>query len=188
MNEASDAELWKRAASGSEAAFGVLFQRHASTVYDSCFRRRGNWSEAEDLAAAVFLEAWRRRHEVRPNGESIRPWLLGVATNLLRNDVRSRRRRRTALDRLARLEDGPANRFEDEVAARLDDQRRMTQIRHQLAKLPTGQQDVVALVMWSALSHQEAAIALDVPLGTIKSRLSRARRALRDLPTPADTS
>lgn len=89
MEERSDAELWRDAASGSDATFEALFHRHASAVYNYCFRRVGNWSTAEDLMAATFLEAWRRREEIRLSHESLRPWLLGVATNLIRNDRRS---------------------------------------------------------------------------------------------------
>src|SRR5918992_1750206 len=100
MEAASDRELWAQAASGSDAAFGMLFERHASAVYNYCFRRVGNWSAAEDLTSATFLEAWRRRDQVRPTRDSLRPWLLGVATNLLRNDIRSRRRREAALQRV----------------------------------------------------------------------------------------
>ena len=181
MDEPSDADLWRQAASGSDAAFGALFERHASAVYNYCFRRVANWAAAEDLMAATFLEAWRRRDEVQLTRESIRPWLLGVATNLIRNDWRSRRRRDAALRRVALTTltsiDGPA----DEIAAKLEDERRMKELLHQLSLIPTDQQEVIALVLWSELSYEEAATTLGVPIGTIKSRLSRARRRLMEL-------
>ena len=56
-----DSSLWSRAQTGDEQAFGILFERHAQTIYNYCFRRVGEWSAAEDLVSIVFLEAWRRR-------------------------------------------------------------------------------------------------------------------------------
>ncbi|HVF52354.1 MAG TPA: RNA polymerase sigma factor [Actinomycetota bacterium] len=179
--EELDRDLWDQAAAGSDAAFATLFERHASSVYNYCFRRRGNWAEAEDLTSATFLEAWRRRDEVLLANDSIRPWLLGVATNLFRNDIRSRRRRETALQRLAVIEERPQDGLADDVAGRIDDERRMKAVLEQLKKLPPEHQEVVALVVWSELTYEEAAIALGVPAGTVKSRLSRARRGLMEL-------
>jgi DNA-directed RNA polymerase specialized sigma24 family protein len=63
----------------------TLFERHAHGVYNHCFRRTASWADAEEITSAVFAEAWRRRHEVRPVHESARPWLLGVANNLPRS-------------------------------------------------------------------------------------------------------
>jgi RNA polymerase sigma factor (sigma-70 family) len=100
----SDVELWDRAVGGDPEGFGQLFERHARSVYNHCFRRTASWADAEELTSAVFVEAWRRRHDLRPIGESARPWLLGVANNLLRNHRRSLRRHRAALARLP----GPA--------------------------------------------------------------------------------
>jgi RNA polymerase sigma-70 factor, ECF subfamily len=85
VEEPSDVELWDRAVDGDPGAFGVLFERHARGVYNHCFRRTASWADAEELTSTVFVEAWRRRREVRPIGSSARPWLLGVANNLLRN-------------------------------------------------------------------------------------------------------
>jgi RNA polymerase sigma factor (sigma-70 family) len=182
--EPLDQELWDQVAAGSVDAFGVLFERHASAVYNYCFRRRGNWAEAEDLTSATFLEAWRRRQEVLLTSDSVRPWLLGVATNLLRNDIRSRRRRDNALMKLGGVSDRPLDALADDVAGRVDDQRKMKELLGHLGRLPVEQQEVVALVLWSELSYDEAAVALNVPVGTVKSRLSRARRALVE-PDPA---
>src|SRR5437763_15867621 len=107
MDELTDAALWQRAAEGDTQAFGTIFERHAGTVYNYCFRRTGNWSQAEELTAIVFLEAWRRRGQVVPERDEAIPWLLGVATNVLRNLRRSKRRHRAALERL-RGEHAPA--------------------------------------------------------------------------------
>jgi RNA polymerase sigma-70 factor (ECF subfamily) len=181
MEESSDIDLWHQTALGSEASFSMLFERHASAVYNYCFRRVANWATAEDLMSATFLEAWRRRDEVEMTRGSVRPWLLGVATNLMRNDWRSTRRREAAMKRVALTTpmstDGPA----DEVAERIDDERRMSELSQALSRLPIEQQEVVALVLWTELSYDDAAIALGVPVGTVKSRLSRARHSLKEL-------
>jgi DNA-directed RNA polymerase specialized sigma24 family protein len=95
----SDAVLWQEAASGRRESFGLLFDRHAGAVYTYLFRRTADWSVAEDLTAAVFLQAWRRRSQVTFDGDSALPWLLGVARLLLRNSVRARVRYRAALSR-----------------------------------------------------------------------------------------
>jgi RNA polymerase sigma-70 factor (ECF subfamily) len=73
MLESSDAELWRRAAGGDAETFGVLFERHARAIYNFCFRRTGDWSMAEDLMSATFLQAWRRRTDARLADETVLP-------------------------------------------------------------------------------------------------------------------
>jgi RNA polymerase sigma factor (sigma-70 family) len=178
-DEASDTELWDLAVAGDHHKFGLLFERHARSVYNHCFRRTASWSDAEELMSAVFVEAWRRRGDVRPIGESARPWLLGVANNLLRNHRRSRRRYRAALGRLPdpRHQPDPA----DDVAGRLADEQQMREVLALVEQLPRRDQEVLALCAWSELSYQEAATVLDVPVGTVRSRLARARARLAEL-------
>jgi RNA polymerase sigma factor (sigma-70 family) len=181
MNEmvktASDWELWTRTADGEPAAFGLLFERHGRAVYNYCFRRTADWAAAEDLTSVVFLEAWRRRKEVRPHGESLLPWLYGVATNVLRNRSRSVRRHRAALERIPSAHEPD---FADGVADRLADAEQMRHVLAAIRVLPKRDREVLALCVWSELTYEEAAIALDLPVGTVRSRLSRARSRLRD--------
>jgi RNA polymerase sigma factor (sigma-70 family) len=181
MGQATDAELWRRAVQGEPDAFGALFERHARSVYNYLFRRTADWSAAEDLTSIVFLEAWRRRRDVHLERELALPWLLGVATNVLRNRRRSQWRHRAALERLPR-ERGED--FADDADARLDDERRMRVVLRSVARLPKREQDVIALRVWADLSYEEAALALGVPIGTVRSRLSRARGRLRELAGP----
>jgi RNA polymerase sigma factor (sigma-70 family) len=178
MGQATDAELWQRAVGGEPDAFGVLFERHAKPVYNYLFRRTADWSLAEDLTSVVFLEAWRRRRDVRLHGDLALPWLLGVATNVLRNRRRSQWRYRAALQRLPN-ECGVD--FSDDADARVDDERRMRSVLRSLAGLPKRDQEVLALCAWADLSYEEAALALDLPVGTVRSRLSRARARMREL-------
>jgi len=179
MPDPTDQDLLARAAAGEPEAFGMLFERHARSIYNFCFRRTADWTAAEDLTSAVFLAAWRRRVEVRPSGDSLLPWLYGVAANQLRNHARSARRLRAAL---ARVESpGSVADFADEVEQRLDDEARMRRILRFLGILPVHELDVLSLCSWQGLSYEEAAMALDVPVGTVRSRLSRARARLREL-------
>ncbi|MFG2040290.1 RNA polymerase sigma factor [Dactylosporangium sp. NPDC048998] len=166
-------------------AFGDLFRRHARAVYNHCFRRLASWSAAEDATSIVFLEAWRRRRDALTDaGGSLLPWLLGIATNVTRNQQRAARRYATALYRLPEPAGEPDH--ADDVAARLDDERRMRAALELLSRLGRDEQDVVALVLLSGLTYQQAGLALGVPEGTVASRLGRARARLRALrPAPS---
>ena len=176
--EPEDSNLWSRARAGDADAFGLLFERHAKAIYNYCFRRTGSWDTAEDLLSIVFLEAWRRRRQELPPGKVL-PWLYGIATNVVRNRRRSERRYRAALSRVPAPR--PEAGFESDVDARLDDERRMKDALTLLARLPGREQDVLVLCAWSGLSYEDAALALGLPVGTVRSRLSRARQRLREL-------
>ena len=175
--EPDDGALWARARLGDATAFGVLFERHADTIYNYCFRRIGDWTSAEDLLSVVFLEAWRRRDkELAP--DKVLPWLYGIATNVVRNQRRSRRRYSAALQRLPRPRAEDAT---DGVDDHLDDERHMKHVLTLLARVPQREQDVFVLCAWFDLSYDDAAAALQIPVGTVRSRLSRARARLREL-------
>jgi RNA polymerase sigma factor (sigma-70 family) len=176
----SDAQLWGRIAEGDTEAFGDLYERHARVLYNFCFRRTANWAQAEDLVSEVFLVAWRRRGDVQlatESGESL-PWLLGVAVNVLRNSARSRRRADHAL---RRLNGSVTEDFSDELVTRLGDEDQMRKVLQVVERLQPQEQDVLALCAWAGLTYEEGAVALGVPVGTVRSRLSRAREHLREL-------
>ena len=181
MGESSDGltdfELWQRVTRHDGAAFGVLFERHVDAVYNHCFRRTASWSTAEDLASIVWLEAWRRRKDVHIHNDSILPWLLATANNCLRNFNRSQRRNRRFLDRLPTTQ--PSIDFGDETAQRIDDYERMARVLSAVSDLRIEEQEVVALCDWASLSYEAAAVAIGKPVGTVKSRLSRAHEHLR---------
>ena len=181
VTELTDQELWQQALGGDADGFGLLFERHARAVYNLCFRRTGSWSLAEDLTSDVFLHAWRRRSDVvfTTEGERVLPWLLGVALNLMRNSRRSNRRATAAIARL----DPTASEadFSDEVVGRLADERQMRDVLAVFEQLPVQEQEVLSLCAWSGLNYEDSALALGVPVGTVRSRLSRARSHLREL-------
>lgn len=178
MGDVDDESLWARA-HDSPTAFGELYERHADSVYNHCFRRTGSWSIAQDLTSTVFLDAWRRRREVRLVGDSILPWLLAVANNAIRNSARSRRRYLRLLERLP-AEDKVADHSEDAVA-RIDSERRMQRVLVAFGHLTAAEQDVLSLCGWAGLSYEDAAAALGIPVGTVRSRLSRSREKLGHL-------
>lgn len=179
----SDADLWIRVTAHDGEAFAVLFDRHANKIYNHCFRRSADWSMAEDLTSVVFLEAWRKRRQVRLHDESVLPWLLAVANNCLRNAERSHRRYHRLLSKLPKPEDAPT--FDAQTSARVDDEVAMRGVLVVLRQLNIEDQEVIALCDWSGLSYEEAATSLGIPVGTVKSRLSRARTRLRARMDPA---
>ena len=168
--------LRERARGGDADAFGELFDSCAKAVYNHAFRLVGDWSAAEDVMAQTFLEAWRSRERIASGGGSLRPWLLGIATNLARGHRRASRRQVAALLRMAPPPDTPD--FSDEVTGRLDDANRIAALHQSLHRLRTDEFEVLALCAWSDLSYAETAEALGVPVGTVRSRLSRARAKL----------
>src|SRR3954447_4602238 len=163
----------------SAEGFADLFEAHAEAIYNFVFRRTGDWSVAEDLTSVVFLQAWRRRERVDLVTLPALPWLYGVATNVLRNQRRTLRRHRAALARVPAPQ--PEDDESDDVAGRIDDQRRMQAVLETFERLPRADQDVLSLCVWQELSYDEAALALGVPVGTVRSRLSRARGRLEGL-------
>lgn len=160
------------------ASFGQLFDRHAQAVYAFCARRTADLGLAEDLTSITFLEAWRHRHRA-PLTEADRalPWLLGVANNVVRNARRTQRRYRGVLDRLPVPSVVPA--AEDQAVSRSVTEARLRAVLDAIAALSRSEQEVVVLVLWSDLSYEEAASALGIPVGTVRSRLSRARSKLQ---------
>lgn len=179
FDELTDRELWRQTLAGERNAFGALFARHANAVNVYCFRRVASWSAAEDLVSVVFLEAWRSRDRLTVEGESALPLLYGIALRVTAKHHRSLIRYRAALHRLPESlhEPDPA----DDIAARIDDERRMRAVRELLSVLPRWERDVVELCVFAELDYAAAAVALGVPIGTVRSRLSRARARLSAL-------
>lgn len=174
--DTSDRELVEELRSGSGHALGELFDRHADRIYTFCFRRTASWATAEDATSMVFLQAWRSRGRAEAYDDAALPWLYGIATNVCRNLTRSQRRHAAALGRLPRPTPGADH--ADEVGDRVDSERAMARIAEEMAGLPERDREVIALVVWSGLSYEQAARALGVPVGTVRSRLARARTRL----------
>ncbi|TVZ01773.1 RNA polymerase sigma factor [Trebonia kvetii] len=168
-----------RVRDGDPDAFGALFDNHSRAVYNLAFRLTGSWVEAEEVVSLTFLEAWRLRARVELDGESLRPWLLGITVNVVRNFSRAARRHKAAMARLP--EPAAVPDFADEIAERIDDTARLAALRAAFGRLRPAEQEVIALCVWAGLDYAAAAEALDVPIGTVRSRLHRARGKLRQM-------
>jgi RNA polymerase sigma factor (sigma-70 family) len=173
----TDADLWERATTGESAAFGEIFDRHSRAIYNHCFRKTSSWSTAEDLTSVVFLETWRRRETVRLHDDSALPWLFGVANNVVRGHRRSARRYLGAISRMSPPDPVPDH--ADSVIDDLRDEQRMTEVRTAMSQMRRVDREVFELCVWAGLNHVQAAAALGVAVGTVKSRLARARGRLR---------
>jgi RNA polymerase sigma factor (sigma-70 family) len=157
--------------------FDRLYREHGEAIFRFCLRRTGDRALADDLRSAVFYEAWRRRHDVDLVTRAALPWLYGVAVNVLRNHARSVKRRNAAFQRLP--PPGPELDFADEVPDRLYARERARAAVALVERLPAGERAVVVLCMLEGLTYRAAASALDLPVGTVRSRLSRARARMR---------
>jgi RNA polymerase sigma-70 factor, ECF subfamily len=171
--------LRARIRAGDRAAFADLYDQYARAVYSHALRLTGNWSEAEEAMSETFLAAWRTRKTVEPEGGSLKPWLLGIATHKAHNANRGLRRRLSFLARYP--PPPPVEDFAEETAGRIDDARRLAVVHDALRRLRRRDREVLALCVAAGLDYQQAAEALGVPVGTVRSRLSRARARLARL-------
>jgi RNA polymerase sigma factor (sigma-70 family) len=156
--------------------FAELYDRHAVAVYRFAARRLGA-HVAEDVVAETFTVAFRRRERYDPSYPDARPWLFGIAVTLIGRHRRSEIRMFRAL---ARSSTPPLSITEtDAVDERLTAAATGRALAEAIAELPADQRDVLLLAAWADLSYEEIAVALRVPIGTVRSRLSRARRRVR---------
>lgn len=160
--------------------FEAAFREHFAPVHRFIARRVGK-ALADDLAAEVFATAYRRRAAYLPERGSLRSWLYGIAANVVRRHWRDEQQlleldARVARDGLGLL---PAAQFADAADERLIAATLAPTIARALAALSRQQREVLLLYVWADLSHEEIATALGIALGTARSRLSRARAALR---------
>ena len=171
----SDAELIA-ASLDRPAEFEGLFVRHGPTIHRYLARRVGS-DGADDLVADVFLAAFRGRSRHNPESASARPWLFGIAANLLAQHRRDEARHWRLLASVVPAVDAPDHAADTD--ARVSAQAGRSHLIAGLLDLARGDRDVLLLLAWEQLSYDEMAIVLGVPIGTIRSRLSRARRKLR---------
>ena len=174
-DELDDADLWELSGSDREA-FGEIFRRHARAVFAVCYWRTGDAAMAEDVTSVVFLEAWRRRDLVVLEQRSALPWLLGVANHTSRNATRSLRRYTQAIKRLDGHREPP---IDDGVIDRIDAETSLKMVNEIVRDMSDQEREIVLLVFWSGLSYEAASVALGVPVGTVRSRVSRTRRKLQ---------
>lgn len=158
--------------------FAALYDRYAAELYRYAYQRVGEQT-AEDLVADTFLAAFQQRASYDLSRGAPRPWLYGILTRKLARHYRTEKARYRAVARSAPevAVDGPADRVADQVTA----WRLRAPLAEALGRLSVGDRDVLLLVAWCGFSYDEVAVALGIPVGTVRSRLHRARRKVREV-------
>jgi RNA polymerase sigma-70 factor, ECF subfamily len=174
----NDAELIE--GSGDEPElFGAIFDRHFDVIVRFCVRRLGR-TRGEDVAGDVFRWAFENRLRFLPAHEDARPWLFGIANNLVREALRSVGRQGFAYDRWLRQKETEAEELDTHVAAAIDAEHDLFAVAAALELQPTENVETMLLFAWEGLSYAQVAEALSIPIGTVRSRISRVRQHLQD--------
>ncbi|MGM1030671.1 MAG: RNA polymerase sigma factor [Actinomycetota bacterium] len=173
----TDEQLWRAVVRGDGVAFAAIFDRHGDRVWRHAWRLMQHRQDTEDVTAAVFAEAWRKRSRVRIVDDSVLPWLLATATNCARNARRSIRRNERLIAHIPLGPDSPdtadvaADRFE-----RLD---ASSAVAAALRELSETDARLVSLVLLEEIPLADAALAIGVSYGAAKTRIHRAKQRLR---------
>jgi RNA polymerase sigma-70 factor (ECF subfamily) len=170
----TDGEIFRRSVS-EPGAFADIFDRYVDVVLAYARRRLGH-AEGEEITARVFMIAFEKRAKFDPGAESAKPWLLGIASNLIRRRFRDERERLSSLAKVSHPL--PSEPIDD--PARLDAERLRPALADALRRLSLGEREAFLLVALGDLTYEETARALRVPIGTIRSRIHRARAHLRE--------
>ena len=168
----SDSEI-VQSSRDQPALFAKVYDRHAASVYRYAARRAGS-EAADDIMAETFLVAFERRQRFDVSYESALPWLLGIATVLIRKHrgVEARHFKAWAAS-------GPPETVVDDKDEKLDASLQVRALTAAIRRMPAHDRDALLLYAWGDLDYEGVALALDVPVGTVRSRLNRARRVLR---------
>ena len=173
-SQRSDARIIERSLR-HPPAFEELFDRYWAGLHAFCCARAGE--AGEDVAAETFRVAFDKRRRYSAAYSDARPWLYGIAVKLLQHHFRDRRRREALLSRSGALAHRHA---QDGAADELERQLLGPHLAMALAGLTSDEREALLLWAWGDLQYSEIAQALDVPLGTVRSRLHRARQRVRD--------
>lgn len=163
--------------------FAGIFDRHAATLLGYLTRRVGR-SDAEDLLGDLFRIAFESRHRYDPMRPNARPWLYGIAANLVLKHHRSNSRGQAAQRRLNHQDRPTAVPFDERIVDEMVNAQRALQLTDLVEQLAPDDRETIVLYAWENLSYQQIAEALEVPVGTVRSRLNRVRRRLRELAPP----
>ncbi|MBO2449175.1 RNA polymerase sigma factor [Actinomadura barringtoniae] len=175
-NAADDGKRLIAASIRDPDRFTEVYDRYHAAVYRYVAGRLGP-QPADDVTAETFLVAFRRRGRFDPERGELRPWLFGIATKLVAQHRRAETRRYQALARVGADRSDAGH--EERVVTWVTAEGMQPQLARALAGLSAKERDVVLLVALGDLGHEEIAVALDIPYGTVGSRLNRARRKLR---------
>jgi RNA polymerase sigma-70 factor (ECF subfamily) len=166
----------QRALEGDQEAFGILVRRYQEACFRAAYLIVRDEMEAQDVAQEAFVRAYRGLRKF-DTGRSLKPWLLRITTNLALNSIRSSKRRTATAERLERERQPSAHSPEPDVERR-DEARRVWRA---VGALPRDDQELIYLKYFLDSSEEELAAAIGRPRGTVKSRLHRSLRRLRDV-------
>jgi RNA polymerase sigma factor (sigma-70 family) len=173
-----DAAIIERSARDPEA-FAILYKRHAAALHRYVARRLGEGA-ADDIVADTFLSAFRQRARFDPGASSdARPWLYGIAANLIGKHTRSEVRMFRAYARTGADPVLTQQATFDDAVRGVDYATAQRDLALALATIAKGDREVLLLIAWADLSYAEVAVALGIPVGTVRSRLNRARTRAR---------
>jgi RNA polymerase sigma factor (sigma-70 family) len=158
---------------GEPELFGLLFERYGNVVF-RFLAAQMTAEAAEDATSEAFIAAFRTRHQYRSDAPP-RAWLLGIATNVARRHWRARRRFEVALERLHQLLSVGERPTEEEPVGGRGQLSEV--VRGALETLPHAQREALILRAWAGLSYEEIAVVMGVRVGTVRSRISRARES-----------
>ena len=181
--ESTDAELVEKCRRGDREAWEIIVRRRHSRIYNLAYRFTGRFDEAEDLTQEVFLKVYRTLHSYRPDSGALETWIVRVARN---HFIDHYRKHKTERSQTGVLEDhhesvvDPTVRVETPSQA-LDRKETADRVHRLLAQLPEDQREAVILRDLEELSYEEIATLLDLPIGTVKSRINRGRIELARL-------
>ncbi|QAV70175.1 sigma-70 family RNA polymerase sigma factor [Salinibacterium sp. UTAS2018] len=160
------------------AAFGELFHRYAASLHRYVARRAGE-PLADDVTSETFLIAFERRATFDLGRDDARPWLFGIATNLIHRHRIAEARTLKSLERAAAEPEYDNSPNVDEI---VDAQREVKKMARRLRRMSSGDRDCLLLFAWGDFTYEQIAQSLEIPVGTVRSRMNRARRILRTEP------
>jgi RNA polymerase sigma factor (sigma-70 family) len=179
-SEPSDSELTERMACGDRDAFATLFRRHHQTVFRFCRQMLGSTDAAEDVTQEVFIALAQTAARYDPSRGSLSTYLYGIARNLVcQRHRRNRSRMEVDVDAIDH-EGSPALAVSNDPVDELSRARLILSLRRAILRLPVHYREAIVLCELNSLSYEEAAAIIGCPVGTVRSRLSRARQMLID--------
>lgn len=172
----TDAEIIRRSIE-SPAAFAELFERHARVIGAFAARRVGSHA-AEDVLSETMLVAFRRRRDFDATWESAKPWLLGIASRVIKKHHAQEATQWRSFEASAGRGDHVSDGAIDAAGARADASAAVRALAPRIAALAARDRETLLLYAWGDLTYEEVAVAMGVPVGTVRSRLNRVRRKL----------
>jgi RNA polymerase sigma-70 factor (ECF subfamily) len=173
-----DAALARAAAKGSGDAIAAIYERHGGLIYRFSLRLSGDQSMAEEVTQEVFLALIKQAGRFDPARAELETWLCGIARNMIWKQIKTRDRWHPAN---SDGDEGETSALDDDPDAALSRNEAVALVRHGMEDLPLSLKEVIVLCEFEELTYERAAAVLGVPVGTVRSRLQRAKARLAQL-------